>query len=69
MGSLRESFQSVRKKKEDMREDLLGTKEDLFSFRPRPLQNFVRSRMNRLRKSVERQRSLFQQRERGETQL
>ncbi len=49
---LKDTLENLRKKKEAMREDVRSTKEDLFAFRPRPLQNIVHRRVNRLRKSV-----------------
>ena len=55
--SLKETLQSIHEKKEGIKEDCRGARDELRNFRPRPVQNFVYNRVRRRRNSIERRRS------------
>ena len=52
--SLRETLQSIFKKKEDMIDELQGARKELAEFRPRPVQTYAHNRVRRLRNCAER---------------
>lgn len=54
--SLRETLQSILKKKEGLMGELQGARKELAEFRPRPVQTYVHNRVRRLRNSVARRR-------------